>query len=85
MAFILTAFFHGAFIIGLFIFLIIVSIFTFIDLIKLIKKNKIKISLLFFLVFSRFQLLQFIQKKIKSASIILVISKIFQILINYQK
>ena len=46
------SFFHGAFIIGLFIFLIIVSIFTFIDLIKLIKKNKIKISLLFFLVFS---------------------------------
>jgi len=52
MSFILATFFHGAFIIGLFIFLIIVSIFTLIDLIKLIKKNKIKISLLFFLAFS---------------------------------
>ena len=83
MAFILTAFFHGAFIIGLFIFLIIVSIFAFIDLIKLIKKNKTKINILFFLV-SRFLLLQFIQQ-IKLALIILVISKISQILINYQK
>ena len=54
LGFISASFFHGGSIVGLFVFLLIVTIYTFIEAVRLLMINKIKINVLMFLAFSIF-------------------------------
>ena len=62
--FISATFFHGGSVVGLFIFLIIVSIYTFVESMKLIMIYKIKVNVLMFLAFSMLIITLYITNKI---------------------
>ena len=64
LSFVLSTCFHAASVIGLFAFLIIVSIYTFIDTFKLLMIYKTKLNFLMFLAFSVFVITLYINNKI---------------------
>ena len=64
LGFILATFFHSGSVVGLFIFLIIVSFYSFIEFIKLVRIFKININILIFLAFSVFLFTLYFNNKI---------------------